>query len=75
MVQRGSVNELSDIWVSIGSLWNIILISFSGTYLSLYNCDPWTKTTKTCGTMNIEDPRFNLITFTQPHGAMAFAQK
>ena len=34
--------------------------------LTLYNATNWSKRTKTCGSFNIEDPRFNIIGFTQP---------
>ena len=34
--------------------------------LTLYNATNWSKRTKTCGSYNIEDPRFNIIGFTQP---------
>ena len=42
--------------------------------LTLYNGSNWSKKTKTSGCFNIEDPRFNLVGFTQPHFLMQFAQ-
>ena len=43
-------------------------------FLSLYSCTPWSRTTKTNGVMSIQDPRFNLISFTQPLYMATFAK-
>ena len=45
-----------------------------GRYLSLYDASNWMKSTKSSGTVKIEDPRFNLISFTQPYFALNFSR-
>lgn len=45
-----------------------------GRYLSLFNASSWKKSTKSSGTVNIEDPRFNLISYTQPKYACGFSR-
>ena len=43
-------------------------------FLSLYSCAPWSRTTKCSGSLFMNDPRFNLIAFTQPYYMANFAQ-
>ena len=43
-------------------------------FLSLYSCTHWSRTTKTNGTISMADPRFNLISFTQPFYLVNFAR-
>ena len=45
-----------------------------GRFLSLFNASSWKKSTKSSGTVNIEDPRFNLISYTQPKYACGFSR-
>ena len=45
-----------------------------GRYLSLYSGVNWSKTTKSSGSINLKDPRFNLISYTQPHYAVNFTR-
>ena len=42
--------------------------------LTLYNATSWSKRTKTCGSFSIEDPRFQMIGFTQPDYLFEFAR-
>ena len=43
--------------------------------LNLYQALPWGKWTKTDGTITIEDPRFNLIAFSQIENIIEFGKK
>uniref|UniRef100_A0A7M5XL40 DUF3987 domain-containing protein n=1 Tax=Clytia hemisphaerica TaxID=252671 RepID=A0A7M5XL40_9CNID len=43
-------------------------------FLTLYNGKPWSKKTKTNGTMEIDSPRYNMLAFTQPSYAVQFAK-
>ena len=43
--------------------------------LSLFNATTWSKYTKTNGIIMVEDPRFNLLGFSQSHNVIDFAQK
>ena len=43
-------------------------------FLSLYSCSNWQRITKNSGCYTLEDPRFNLIAFTQPYYAANFAK-
>ena len=43
-------------------------------YLSLYSGTKWSKKTKTSGCVEVDDPRFNMIAFTQPFYATQFAR-
>ena len=43
-------------------------------FLSLYSGKGWSKRTKTNGNYDLEQPRFNMISFTQPHYAAQFAK-
>ena len=45
-----------------------------GRYLSLFNASTWKKTTKGSGYHAVEDPRFNLISYTQPTYACNFSR-
>ena len=42
-------------------------------FRSLYSCTTWSHITKNNGSINIPDPRFNLISFTQPYYLINFA--
>ena len=48
--------------------------SEKGRFLSLFNASKWSKSTKSCGSMILIDPRFNLISYTQPYYACNFAR-
>ena len=43
-------------------------------FLSLYSCTTWSRITKNNGSICIEDPRFSLISFTQPFYMINFAK-
>ena len=45
-----------------------------GRFLSLFNGSSWKKTTKGSGMKSIEDPRFSLISYTQPTYACNFSR-
>ena len=45
-----------------------------GRFLSLFNASNWKKTTQGSGLKSIEDPRFNLISYTQPTYACNFSR-
>ena len=45
-----------------------------GRYLSLFNASSWKKSTKGAGTKSIDDPRFNMISYTQPQYACNFSR-
>jgi hypothetical protein len=44
-------------------------------YLSLFNGSTWSKKTKTSGSLILKDPRFNLLSFTQPYSLISFARQ
>ena len=46
--------------------------SEKGRYLSLFSAVDCSKRTKSSGSSNIKDPRFNMVNFTQPHFALNF---
>ena len=43
-------------------------------FLSLYSCTSWAKKTKSNGSYQMDDPRFNFVSFTQPFYATNFAK-
>ena len=48
--------------------------SEKGRYLSLFSAVDWSKKTKSSGSLNIKDPRFNLMSFTQPFYVLNFVK-
>jgi len=48
--------------------------SEKGRYLSLFSAVDWSKKTKSAGSLNIKDPRFCMVSFTQPYYAYNFVQ-
>ena len=48
--------------------------SEKGRYLSLFSAVDWSKKTKSAGSLQIKDPRFSMISFTQPNYALNFVR-